>query len=193
MSDANEVVFGEGFTHEATCTVRVREAVLSRLSVRGNFRGSIPTHGCCCRCVTWAPLKTQLHIPLSSDIARRTYSHAHSKKVSWKTLSCGVRVAARASRAIRASHHTQTHACDQHTAHSTFPEQAPRSEHGRAQEVYAGTQPFGHPIGIDPKSSWRRWRALTETQPAGQLLMNAALRKSQASWVVSNGAVLSPS
>eukprot|EP00964_Phaeocystis_antarctica_P085657 scaffold54145_cov85-Phaeocystis_antarctica.AAC.1 len=39
-----------------------------------------------------------------------------------------------------------------------------------ASEEYAATQPFGHSavIGIDPKSSWRRWRALTETQPAGQ-------------------------
>ena len=47
---------------------------------------------------------------------------------------------------------------------------APRSEHGRAREVYAATQPSGHLawIGNDPKSSWRRWRALTETQPAGQ-------------------------
>ena len=69
----------------------------------------------------------------------------------------------------------QTHACDQHTAHSTFfpGMAAPRSEHGRAREVYTATQPSGHLAGIgnDPKSSWRRWRALTETQPAGQLLI----------------------
>ena len=60
---------------------------------------------------------------------------------------------------------------------------------------YAATQPFGHlaMIGNSPKSSWRRWRAFTETQPTGQSLMgggdkDAPLRKSQASWVVSNGA-----
>ena len=46
--------------------------------------------------------------------------------------------------------------------------------HGRAREVfatgYARTQPSGHSarLGVDPKSSWRRWRALAETQPAGQ-------------------------
>ena len=46
--------------------------------------------------------------------------------------------------------------------------------HGRAREVfatgYARTQPSGHSarLGVDPKSSWRRWRALAETLPAGQ-------------------------
>ena len=84
----------------------------------------------------------------------------------------------------------------------------------RGNLFYARTQPFGHEarIGIEPKSSWRRWRALKETQPNGQSLveggagggtgggtgggeglgdgagMDAPLRKSQASWVVSNGA-----
>ena len=72
----------------------------------------------------------------------------------------------------------------------------------RGKPVYAATQPFGHlvMIGTEPKSSWRRWRALTETQPTGQSLMggggdggddrgmDAPLRKSQASWVVSKAA-----
>ena len=75
-----------------------------------------------------------------------------------------------------------------------FPDMRPEvSTEERGKSVYAETQPFGHSAPIDPKSSWRRWRALRETQSNGQLLMDAVLRKSQASWVVSNGAVPSPS
>eukprot|EP00964_Phaeocystis_antarctica_P054626 scaffold32130_cov66-Phaeocystis_antarctica.AAC.4 len=45
-----------------------------------------------------------------------------------------------------------------------------RDERGK---YYAGTQPSGHSAPTDPKSSWRCWPALTETQPAGQSLMDA--------------------
>ena len=96
--------------------------------------------------------------------------------------------------ATAAHSHTHTLSVGPHDTDSTFLGHAPRSEHvyGRAREacLYAATQPLGHlaMIGSEPKSSWRRWRALTETQPTGQSLMDAPLRKSQASWVVSNGA-----
>ena len=67
-----------------------------------------------------------------------------------------------ASCAIRERPHAHTHTLTPHTAHFTFPGHAPRSE----QLALLG--------------------ALTVTQPVGHQSMDAALIKSQASWVVSN-------
>ena len=82
-------------------------------------------------------------------------------------LECGwLRVVRDQSTREGATVLTHTQAFGPHDTDSTFLGHAPRSEHvyGRAREacLYAATQPFGH-FGSEPKSSCRRWRALTET------------------------------
>ena len=109
-----------------------------------------------------SPAVYNLVLPLVTMAAH--IPREYPRTLSWTAGGCAC--------AIREPPHSNPRLRSAHSAHTPLsPGHAPRSEHGRAREVYAATQPSGHSAPTDPKSSWRRWRALTETQPAGQLLI----------------------